>query len=229
MKLLAIDTSTEACSAALLVDGDVCEVFELAPREHTQRILPMVDTLLANGETTLNQLDALVFGRGPGSFTGVRIAAGVIQGIAFGADLPVIPVSSLAAMAQGGYRETGSTKLIVAIDARIHEVYWGVYTIDNQIAVLTGRELVCKPEAVPVPSMANCVGIGSGWASYGDQLHERLGQTITMAKGDVYPHAQDVATLGAADFEHGKYLIPERALPVYLRDDVVVKPRKING
>ena len=129
-KLLAIDTSTEACSAALGIGGDVRERYEFAPRQHAELILPMVDALLAEGQIKLKDLDGLAFGRGPGAFTGVRIATGVIQGLAFGAGLPVVPVSSLAALAQGA--APGHSSIMSAFDARMGEVYWGAFAVDKQ-------------------------------------------------------------------------------------------------
>lgn len=124
-RILAIDTATEACSVALWNNGEKHALFEICPREHTQRILPMVQQVLAESGVTLNQLDALAFGRGPGSFTGVRIGIGIAQGLAMGAELPMIGVSTLATMAQGAFRVTGATQVLAAIDARMGEVYWG--------------------------------------------------------------------------------------------------------
>lgn len=126
-RILAIDTATEACSVALWNNGEKHALFEICPREHTQRILPMVQQVLAESGVTLNQLDALAFGRGPGSFTGVRIGIGIAQGLAMGAELPMIGVSTLATMAQGAFRVTGATQVLAAIDARMGEVYWGQY------------------------------------------------------------------------------------------------------
>ena len=124
MRILAIDTATEACSAALWNDGNTCAHFELCPREHTQRILPIVQDILTQGGVSLTDLDALAFGRGPGSFTGVRIGIGIAQGLALGAELPMIGVSTLVTMAQGAWRKQGATRVLAAIDARMGEVYW---------------------------------------------------------------------------------------------------------
>lgn len=224
MKLLAIDTSTEACSAALLIDGEVLERYRLAPREHTRLILPMIDELLSEGGLKVGALDAVAFGRGPGAFTGLRIAAGVIQGIAFSADLPVAPVSSLAALAQGGYRETGASRVLAAIDARIQEVYWGAYRYDETGYMrLAGDELVCAPEQVPVPGGDDWYGVGSGWEVHLPRLQLRLAGMLSGWDAQRYPRAHDVALLGVAAVGRGEAVSAEHALPVYLRNEVAVK------
>ena len=224
MKLLAIDTSTEACSAALYVAGDIRERFQIAPREHAALILPMIDELLAEAGLSLSRLDALAFGRGPGSFTGVRIATGVVQGLAFGAELPVVPVSSLAALAQGVYREHNHPDVLAAIDARMGEVYWAAYRLDNSSHVaLHGDELVCKPEKVPLPAIDTWIGAGSGWQAHSERLQQRLNGTIIGWLPDSYPHARDVAALGVVGVERGLAVTAEQALPVYLRDNVARK------
>ncbi|HDP89812.1 MAG TPA: tRNA (adenosine(37)-N6)-threonylcarbamoyltransferase complex dimerization subunit type 1 TsaB, partial [Thioalkalivibrio sp.] len=152
MKILAIDTATDACSAALFLDGEVTSRFELAPRRHTELILPMVGSLLEEAGLAVTDLDAVAFGRGPGAFTGLRIAAGVAQGLALGADLPVIPVSTLATMAQQVMDEAGAEAVAAALDARMGEVYWGCYRRDAEgVAEPVGPETVCAPQAVPVP------------------------------------------------------------------------------
>ncbi len=224
MKLLAIDTSTEACSAALLISGEVRERHEIAPREHARLILPMLESLLAEAGLKLSQLDALAFGCGPGGFTGVRIATGVIQGLAFGADLPVAPVSSLAALAQGTYRETGAQQILSAIDARISEVYWGAYRAgDAGHVTLEGDETVCAPQHVPLPVGADWFGAGSGWAAYETALQTRLGGAAYTCDGQRYPRAYDVALLGAGIYQRGLAVSAEQVLPVYLRDEVAWK------
>ncbi|MEJ2565557.1 MAG: tRNA (adenosine(37)-N6)-threonylcarbamoyltransferase complex dimerization subunit type 1 TsaB [Gammaproteobacteria bacterium] len=224
MKLLAIDTSTEACSAALLIDGAITQRYRVAPREHTRLILPMIDELLNEAGFTAGSLDAVAFGRGPGAFTGLRIAASVIQGIAFAADLPVAPVSSLAALAQGAHRETGAPGVLAAIDARIQEVYWGVYRCDDSGHVrLVGDESVSSPEQVSLPGGDGWVGAGSGWGSYPERLQRRLAGSLTGWDARRYPHARDVAVLGADALGRGGMVSAERALPVYLRNEVAVK------
>ena len=166
MKILAIDTATEACSAALYFDGEINQQYRVAPREHSHIILPMIDQLLAEAGIRVSDLDALAFGRGPGSFMGVRIAAGVTQGIAFAWDLPVVPISTLAAIAQTAHAETGATSVLSAIDARMNEVYWGAYRLsDDGCMELTGKEIVILPEQVNCPGEHDWCGAGSGWAS----------------------------------------------------------------
>lgn len=225
MKLLAIETATEACSAALYIDGEVKEISEVAPRKHAELILPMMDKLLAESELKLSQLDALAFGRGPGSFTGVRIATGVIQGTAFGAELPVVPVSTLAALAQRCFREQGASRILPAFDARMNEVYWAAYEVgaDDLVEVVL-PEQVAKPDQVEMPSDGNWHGAGTGWATYGDVLSQRLGEHLIKVSNDLFCSAHDVALLGVAGFRAGDAVAPENALPVYLRDQVAKKP-----
>jgi tRNA threonylcarbamoyladenosine biosynthesis protein TsaB len=226
MKLLAIETATEACSAALYLDGEVIERFQLAPREHTALILPMVDELLAEAGLMPAQLDAIAFGCGPGAFTGVRIATGVVQGIAFALDLPVVPVSTLAVLAQGGQREYGWGRVAAAIDARMGEVYWGGFEADDDgIMQLVGEELVTPPQEVPLLQGHEWHGIGSGWHSYAVELAQRQGVAMIDAIGDYYPHARDVATLAVAAYQRGEAVSAEQALPRYLRDQVAQKPK----
>lgn len=225
MKLLAIETATEACSAALFVDGEVEERFQVAPRDHARLILTMVDDLLLDAGIAVGELDGLAFGRGPGSFTGVRIATGVAQGIAFGADLPVVPVSTLAALAQGALMDLGAPRVAVALDARMGEVYWGAYmTRGDGIMVTAEAERVCAPEAVPPLRDGVWLGVGSGWGPYGDILHHCCHERLDGMAPERYPAARDVAWLGVHGLRNGRAVAPERALPVYLRDNVAKKP-----
>jgi tRNA threonylcarbamoyladenosine biosynthesis protein TsaB len=220
VRLLAIDTTEEACSAALLVEGGVVERFELAPRRHSELLLPMMEGLLAEAGLRLTDLDALGFARGPGSFTGVRIAASVVQGAAMGAGLPVVPVSSLQALAQGAARVQGARAVLTALDARMDEVYWGAYRADAEgLMRAVIDETVCAPRHVPVPSGGDWHGVGSGWATYAPELGARCAMHLprdTAAR----VHAQDVATLAAALFAAGGAVSAEQAVPVYLRDEV---------
>jgi tRNA threonylcarbamoyladenosine biosynthesis protein TsaB len=221
VKLLAIDTSTEACSASLLIGDEILERYRLAPREHTQLILPMVDELLSEAGLKVGNLDGLAFGRGPGAFTGLRIAASVIQGIAFAADLPVAPISSLAALAQGAAREVGVSHVLAAIDARIQEVYWGAYKLDSEgLMQINGEEVVCSPEQVPLPIGQDWHGVGTGWEAYLSQLRQRLTGSVSAWDGKRYPQARDVALLGAGAHDRGEAVSAELALPIYLRNQV---------
>ena len=218
MKLLALDTATEACSAAVWVDGAVLERYEWAPRRHATLILPMIESVLAEAGLSVTQLDAIAVGRGPGAFTGVRISVGITQGIAFAADLPVAMVSTLAVLALGAARATHQTRVAVALDARMGEVYWGVYAVASTDAELLGEERCCAPEAVIAP-VGEWFGAGSGWSAHADTLARRL--TISDWWGDCYPRAGDVARLAAAPSRRGEWVAAEQALPVYLRDRVV--------
>lgn len=219
MKLLAIDTATEACSAALISGTGIIEEFEIAPRRHAELILPMVDRLLARTGLGLTDLDALAFGRGPGAFTGIRIAAGVIQGLAFAADLPVIPVSNLAALALNADQET--MRLLCAIDARMGEIYWCTYTLgEDGLPAATASEQVSRPEAVTVPDAGPWFGLGSGWETYAGTLRERLGNAYAGHRGDCYPGARAVAAIARREYQAGRTVPPEAGIPVYLRDRV---------
>jgi tRNA threonylcarbamoyladenosine biosynthesis protein TsaB len=220
MKLLAVETSTEACSAALFIDGEIRERFELAPQKHTRLILPMIDGLMAEAGLKPRQLDALAFSRGPGSFTGVRIATGVIQGIALGADLPVVPVSTLAAIAQDFFDHNDDNAAFVAMDARMGEIFWGVYRRDALgYAELIGDEAVTPADSVEFPDLAG-VGIGSGWGVYPQELMARLGGLVSRYQAELLPRAGAIARLGARGFEQGLAVAVEQAMPVYLRDKV---------
>jgi len=221
MKLLAIETAAEACSAALYIDGEVRERFAVAPQRQSELILPMMDELLAEAGLRVADLDALAFGRGPGSFTGVRIATGVVQGAAFAADIPVVPVSTLAALAQGHRRTTGHARVLAAFDARMNEVYWAACTPDAAgVMRATGDELIVPPAEVPLPEGGDWHGVGSGWGAYREVLAGRLSGRITAIDADAQCHAQDVAQIAVVDFAAGRAVPAEHALPVYLRDKV---------
>jgi tRNA threonylcarbamoyladenosine biosynthesis protein TsaB len=231
MKLLAVETATEACSAALYIDGIVTERFELTPKEHTRLILPMIDSLMTDAGLKPQQLDALAFGCGPGSFTGVRIATGVIQGIALGADLPVVPVSTLAAIAQDFFDNNSKAQAelstfnvaFTAMDARMGEIFWGVYQRDEQGFVeLIGKESVTPATEVEFPDM-NGVGIGSGWGVYKQELMIRLAGRVSYCENDNLPRAGAIARLGVRGFKLGLAVAVELAMPVYLRDKVAKK------
>jgi tRNA threonylcarbamoyladenosine biosynthesis protein TsaB len=222
LNILALDTSTEACSAAIWVDGAVTERFE-SGNQHSGRILAMVDELLAEAGFALARFDAIAFGRGPGSFTGLRIGAGVAQGLAFGADIPVTPVSSLAALAQG----VDAPRVLAAFDARMNQIYSGAYVRNAQgIVEPAGIESVTAPSDVPLPEGTNWLGAGNGWDLHHAALLQRLGGRVADWRKQVHPRARDVAQLGAVAVQTGQAIAAEQALPVYVRDDVAVKQTK---
>lgn len=225
MRILAVETSTEACSAALYDKGAVLERCQLTAQAHSRLILSMLESLLQEAGITLKQLDGLAFGCGPGSFTGVRIAAGVIQGIALGADLPVVPVSTLAALAQQVFDEFQEEYAFTALDARMGEIYWAVYQRSpTGLAVLAGEEAVCAADEVRAFGQAAGIGVGSGWRAYPEALSRRLGERLLRIEPHRYPRAGAVALLGAQGFGEQRMVSAERALPVYLRDQVAKKP-----
>jgi tRNA threonylcarbamoyladenosine biosynthesis protein TsaB len=221
VKLLAFDTATDACTVAVWIDGGVCQRLEVG-RRHAERLLVLVDEVLTEAGTPLNSMDAIAFGRGPGSFTGLRISAGVAQGLAFGTGLPVVPISSLAALAQCAPVD----RALAAFDARMQQVYWAAYVrgVDGLVE-LSGEEMVVAPTAVPVPNTSNWVGVGNGWKAYDESLCERLGDRLAHRRPDCHPLARGIAELGAREFHAGNAVAADEALPVYIRDNVAVKSR----
>jgi len=216
--LLAIDTATEACSVALLHNGEITSDYAVIPRLHAQRVLPMVHELLSASSVALAEVDAIAFGRGPGAFTGLRIAVGVVQGLAFALERPVLPVSNLAAIAQRAWREQGAQQVAVAIDARMNEVYWGCYQLQDNLMQLQGMEQVCAPEAAQLPRMASgdWMGAGTGWGAYA----ERINLSVQSTHVNMLPHAEDILALALADWQRGLAIAAEQAQPIYLRDQV---------
>lgn len=227
MNLLAIETSTEYCSVALLHRGAVIERSELAPRRHAELLLPMAESLLAEAGLRRAQLDGIAVGRGPGAFTGVRLAISVAQGLAFALDIPVVTVSSLAALAMQAPRDAQTT--LAVMDARMGEVYAcafqkGTEVIKagvNYLRPLFEERVTCAEDLV-LPNAASWNVVGSGWDVYRDALRAQLPGEPLWAKGDAFPQARDVARLALPRFEAGEALPPEQALPVYLRDKVAL-------
>jgi len=225
MNLLAIETSEAACSAAIWRNGDVIEEYREQPRGHSELLLPMIDALISESGISKSQLDAIAFGRGPGSFTGVRIAAAVTQGISFGLDIPVIPVSSLQALAQGAGRIAACQQVAAAFDARMNEVYWALCSADaDGVMQLQGEEMVCAPDQVSQPQQGRWLGAGSGWGAYAEALTERLLPWLDQQVPHLYCHAQDVAVIAAhALSQRDASVTAAQALPLYLRNNVAKK------
>ncbi len=224
MNLLAIETATDACSAALFVDGQTTSRFVVAEQRHTHLILPMCDELINEAGIKVSALDAVAFGRGPGSFTGVRIAAGVAQGMAFAHELPVVPVSTLAVLAQEAITEHHRSNVLVALDARMNEVYWGIYQRDDQgLAECVGEECVTSPHQITVPTRGGWFGVGSGWRAHAYDLAERVGDSLAAVDGDALPKARYIIPLALNAYFRHQVVSAERALPVYLRDRVARK------
>jgi tRNA threonylcarbamoyladenosine biosynthesis protein TsaB len=232
--ILALDSSTDACSVALYRGGHIDSSFELAEKSHTQRLLPLVDDILTRNQCELRDLDAIAFGAGPGSFTGLRICCGIVQGLAFGVNLPVIPVSSLAAMALSFYRQYPQINLpvVATLDARMNEVYWGIYKPQSDFTpvesvVALSAECCISPSTFIADAARTALlrdgfyAVGSGWQCAGMNALTPIETHI-----DVYPQAKNIARLAAQDFSQAKLKNVLDAQPVYLRDSVAWKKRE---
>lgn len=220
MKLLAIDTVTEACSAALWLEGEVQERFEIAPRRHTALILPMVQDLLAKAGMRLAQLDAIAVDRGPGSFTGVRIGTGVVQGLAYSTDLPVVPVSSLATLAQAVWLQQGHEHVLALIDARMQEVYGAHYRYQGTEMVLVDEERVGALSALMSAEATDCYCVGSGSREYAEQLQGH-GNYHLLANSELdFPRAGVLASLAVSAYGRNERVSAEQLEPSYLRNQV---------
>ena len=227
MNYLAIDASTEACSVALQINDKVFSRFDLCAQSHSLHLLPMVDEVLKEARVKLTDLDGLIFGQGPGSFTGVRIGVGVAQGLAFSAGLPVVGVSSLQAMAQLAYKQHGETKVVAAIDARMAEVYNGYFVLNEQnIMQEKQAEAVTPPEKL-AESLSTVINeaffaVGTGWDAYSDKLGEHL-SSLKLNKGSpdiLFPSAEAMLAIGRVKLSQGQGVPAESAQPVYVRDTV---------
>jgi len=218
LQLLALDTSTEWCSAALWLDGELRVREENAGQRHSELILPMVDSLLREAGLALAALDAIAFGAGPGSFTGLRIACGVVQGMALGADLKVIPVSTLESLAQA----CGGDRVIAALDARMGELYLATYVREGEGWRNTYEPRLCLPQEAPLVEGVGWIGSGSGFAVHGDTLASRYGDSLQEMQPHWVPHARDIATLGALQLARGGGVDPALAEPLYVRDKVAM-------
>lgn len=221
MNLLALETSTETCSVALVHGETIVARTELAPRRHAERVLPMADELLAEAGIGKHALDAIAVGRGPGAFTGVRLAVSLAQGMAMALDRPVITISSLAALALEAPEDDAA--ILAVIDARMGEIYAASYRRDGEgYLIELDEERVCTAQSLTLPQAAAWHVVGTGWATYREALQERLGVEPRSTDGACYPQARHVATLAAREFKAGRVLPAEQALPVYLRDKVAL-------
>lgn len=217
LTVLALETSGETCSVALSRAGAVVARHELTPQGHTRRLLPMINELLGEASITLAAVDVIAFGRGPGSFTGLRIAAAAVQGLAFGHDLPVIAVSTLGVLAAAA----AAPRVAVAVDARMDQVYWGCYVRGpDGIPELAGVESVCSPGEVEVPEGSAWVGTGSGWERYREQLERRVGSAVRTLVSDNRPDARHLIAFAEIYWKRGLAVAPQDALPVYVRDNI---------
>jgi tRNA threonylcarbamoyladenosine biosynthesis protein TsaB len=219
---LVIDASTEACSVALQFNGKIISRYELCPQSHSLRLLPMVDEVLKEAGCKLAQLDGLIFGRGPGSFTGVRIGVGVAQGLAFAADIPVVGVSTLQCMAQQAFQLHQQHKVITAIDARMSEIYTCYFELaDSGIMEAKSPEVVLKPELARSyfnKYTQQAYGVGSGWDAYTNEL--QVLKTNPGSPDILFPHAEAMLVIGQNEFAKGQGVSAEHAQPVYVRDTV---------
>jgi tRNA threonylcarbamoyladenosine biosynthesis protein TsaB len=220
MKILALDTSTEYCSVALWRDGEIDAREVLAGQRHSEMLLGMVDAMLKQHALTLRGLDGIAFGSGPGSFTGLRIACGVTQGLAFGAALPVVGVSTLLALAESAR----AARVVCCLDARMGQVYHAAYERDGLAWSTVHAPGLSAPGEVPLlPGVSSWAGSGSGFKAHGEALERRYAGRLSAIIADVYPHAREVALLAVPEFEQGRAVAAEAARPVYIRDKVALK------
>lgn len=219
MRILALETSTEFCSVALWQDGLMSDRFEQAGQSHSKILLPMVDEVLRIGGVKLSRLDGIAFGQGPGSFTGVRIACGVAQGLAYGAGVPVLGISTLLALAQSA----GHSKVIAALDARMAEVYHAAYEIRDGEWHTICEPSLCLPQNAPSLEGNGWAGVGSGFIVHKEQLQEHYAENLASIDEEAVPLASAIAQLAAPMFAEGHGMAAAEALPLYLRDKVALK------
>lgn len=218
MKLLILDTSTEWCSAALWLDGRVEARRAHAGQQHSSLLLPMVDALLCEHGVALRELDAIAYGAGPGSFTGLRIACAVTQGLALGAGLPVVGVSTLESIAE----QTGAEQVLTVLDARMAEVYWAAYRREGEDWRAICAPQLAVPDAVVVPAGDTWVGAGNGFAALAEMLRPRLAPRLVRIDDTLVPDAAAMARLAVRAFARGEAVDAALAAPIYLRDKVAL-------
>ena len=219
MRILALDTSTEYCSLALLLNGETLTREALAGQRHSELVLPMLHALMAEAGIQLQQLDGIAFGAGPGTFTGLRIACGVVQGLAFGADLPVTGVSTLQALAEGSQ----ASRVIACLDARMGEIYHAAYEKQDGVWHTVSEPALCAPQHHPGLQGAEWIGCGSGFDVYAEALQSAYSGRIKHIMHGVFPHARHIASLAMPAFQQGSGVDASLAAPLYIRDKVALK------
>ena len=219
MKILALETSTELCSAALWCDGEIDSRDEDAGQRNSKVLLPMVDDLLMSHGLKAANLDGVAFGSGPGSFTGLRIACGVAQGIAFGAGLPLVGISTLLALAEA----SRATRVVCCLDARMNEIYHAAYEKRGCEWHVVHEPSLCKPGTAPELSAGAWTGCGSGFAAHSGALERQYAGQLERVLPDLAPHAREVALLAATEFRIGNSIAAEYAAPLYVRNKVALR------
>jgi len=219
MYILAIDASTELCSAALWRDGEICQRTAAGDKLHSEQLLLMVDVVLAEGGVTLDRLDGIAYGQGPGAFTGLRVACAVVQGLAFPQNIPVAGISTLQAMALA----CAAPRVVCCLDARMGEIYHAAYVMEEGSYIEHSAPCVCAPDDAPPLADGGWTGCGSGFEVYGDKLKQCYGTALQGITGGIHPVAADIARLAAPLFAAGQGVAAERAAPVYIRDKVALK------
>lgn len=217
--MLALDTATAACSVALRVGESISTIHRIIPRSHSRELLPMIEELLFREHVSLSDLTVIAFGCGPGSFTGLRIAVGVVQGLGFSLDIPVIPVSTLACLAQGHYRRHGHAQILVAMQARQQEIYWGSYRAKDELVAPVFSDRLIDASQVLLPGPGTWSGIGDGW-QHQEMMEKCLDQKVVEIDMSELPNARDIVLLASRDLTNGNTLTAQEARPVYLRDKV---------
>jgi tRNA threonylcarbamoyladenosine biosynthesis protein TsaB len=227
VKLLALDTSSVACSVAVCIDDAIIERYEEQPREHTRLLLPMIQAVLNESELALSELDAIVLGNGPGSFIGMRIAASVAQGLAYGSGLKIVPVSSLAAVAAEVFADSDAAQVVVTQDAHMSEVYLGVFGLDpyGLPVELIPERLQAQGRIVELNDDARGprIAAGAGWQRYPDLLDQNI-DYFDAVSDRLHPRAANLLKLGAHSLATGSSIAPAEIMPAYLRQKVAEKP-----
>lgn len=219
MRILALETTTEYCSVAVLADGAAYERCELVGQRHSEVLIGMVDAVLAAAGLRLGQMDGVAFGKGPGSFTGVRIACGAAQGLALGAHLPVVGMVTLLALAEA----SGQSKVIAALDARMGEIYHAAYQKQQGIWQVVCEPSLCLPHLAPGVEGEGWFGCGSGFAVHGEALATRYASQLSGVDAQAVPQAAAIGRLAERAFAEGAGVAAAQALPLYLRDKVALK------